>query len=330
MKGTMKMLQRCTLGVLLLLGSSLTAQAQSGALSFVAMGDLPYGDTRRVARNYHDLIQSINQFQPDFSIHVGDFKSGASECSDAEFKKQRDNFDLFVQPLIYTPGDNDWTDCHRVTNGSYDPVERLAMLRKMFFLSDFSLGQQPIALERQAGVDTRFADFTENQRWVKNEVLFVTLHIVGSNNNYDVRDPDSDAVKEFRQRDAANIAWIRSAFEYAVQHHMRALVFAFQADVFESKWLGDTFPERSGFRSSIGEVLLPLAQSSAIPILLIHGDSHVYRFDQPFFLEQKKISQLTRLEVPGALDMRAVLVTVDPQSSTPFKTKLIGMQAPEN
>ncbi len=305
------------------------AYGQSEPFSFVAMGDLPYGDTRRVEARYLALIQTVNAYRPDFSIHVGDFKSGSGECSDAEFKKQLDHFDLFEQALIYTPGDNDWTDCHRVTNGSYDPLERLTILRKLFFSTQFSLGRKPVVLDRQVSPKSR-SDFPENQRWVNKDVLFVTLHVVGSNNNYDFRDPDSDAVKEFVARDAANIEWIRSAFEFAACNKMHALVFAFQADVFESKRFNESFPERSGFRTSIGDVLLPLADASPIPVLLIHGDSHVYRFDQPFFMKQKKIINLTRLEVPGALDMRAVLVTVDTQSSIPFKTKLIGIQTIEN
>jgi len=310
--------------------SSFAAYAQSVPFSFVAMGDMPYGTGEGVQARYRELIQTINQYHPDFSIHVGDFKSGAGECTDAEFKKQLDNFDLFAQPLIYTPGDNDWTDCHRVTNGSYDPVERLAVLRKLFFSSPYSLGKQPLRVERQSSLSSDFSMFTENQRWVKHQVLFVTLHIVGSNNNFDMRDPDSESIKEFNVRDAANIAWIQSAFDFAAVNKMQAIVFAMQADVFESKSLVTPFPPRSGFRTSIGDTLLPLAQASTIPVLLIHGDSHVYKFDQPFTLDDKKINQLTRLEVPGDSDMRAVLVTVDPTSSPPFKPTLLGKAAVQN
>ena len=34
-------------------------------------------------------------------------------------------FNNFEAPFIYTPGDNEWTDCHRENNGSFDPIERL-------------------------------------------------------------------------------------------------------------------------------------------------------------------------------------------------------------
>ena len=65
--------------------------------------------------------------------HLGDIKSGSTECSDAYFAQIRGQFDRFVDPLVYTPGDNEWTDCHRVNNGAYDPLERLAAIRDVFF-----------------------------------------------------------------------------------------------------------------------------------------------------------------------------------------------------
>jgi hypothetical protein len=47
-------------------------------------------------------------------------------------------------------GDNEWTDCDRASNGSYDPNERLALVRRMFASTPQSLGQRKLALQRQA------------------------------------------------------------------------------------------------------------------------------------------------------------------------------------
>jgi hypothetical protein len=30
------------------------------------------------------------------------------------------NFAAFQAPLVYVPGDNEWTDCDRASNGSYN------------------------------------------------------------------------------------------------------------------------------------------------------------------------------------------------------------------
>ena len=35
--------------------------------------------------------------------------------------------------VVLTPGDNEWTDCHRVAAGEYQPLERLAKLREVFY-----------------------------------------------------------------------------------------------------------------------------------------------------------------------------------------------------
>ena len=152
-------------------------------------------------------------------------------------------------------------------------------------------------------------------------MLFATLHIVGSNNNFEVR--DARAVAEFMERDRANVAWIQGAFAHAQQSGAKALVFAMQADVFDSKSIWEDFPPHSGFRTSIAETFLPLAAAARIPVLLIHGDSHVFRFDQPFSLNKAPITNLTRLEVPGANDMRAVQVSVDTRAAQPWGVRLV-------
>ena len=310
----------CWLGAgLLAVFSAFAVHAQP--LSFVALGDLPYGDETRAYPSYRALIGSINKLQPPFSIHVGDIKSGSTLCSDQELEAQMGHFNRFETAVVYTPGDNEWTDCHRANNGAYDPQERLQALRQRFFKPGQSLGKTPLPLQNQSTLAPVHALFVENQRWLHQQVLFVTLHIVGSNNNFEVRDPS--AVAEYFERDKANVAWIRDAFALAKQSSAKALVFAMQADVFESKSSLEDFPGHSGFRSSIGNTLLPLAADSAIPVLLIHGDSHVFRFDQPFSLNKKPLKNLTRLVVPGANDVRAVHVTVDTRQRMPFAVRLI-------
>ena len=299
--------------------AAFAVHAQS--FSFVALGDLPYGSETQAYPPYRALIGKINNLHPPFSIHIGDIKSGSTLCSDQEFKAQMGHFNLFESAVVYTPGDNEWTDCYRANNGAYDPQERLKAVRQSFFKPGQSLGQAPLPVQNQSSLAPAHSLYVENQRWLHQQVLFVTLHIVGSNNNFEVRDPS--AVAEYFARDKANVAWIRDAFAMAQQSSAKALVFSMQADVFESKSNGEDFPGHSGFRSSIGDTLLPLAAESAIPVLLIHGDSHFFRFDQPFSLQKKRLKNLTRLIVPGASDVRAVHVTVDVRERMPFAARLI-------
>ncbi|MFM8692951.1 MAG: hypothetical protein ACKODC_11340 [Limnohabitans sp.] len=295
-----------------------TAHAVSEPLfSFVALGDLPYGSNEKSYANYRALIDRINRVQPVFSVHVGDIKSGSSECSDQLYTEQLEMFGRFEGAVVYTPGDNEWTDCHRISNGRYNPIERLSVLRQRFFTPGRSLGAVPIRVDNQSNLMPAHAAFVENQRWMHRGVLFATVHIVGSNNNFESR--DAQAVQEFFGRDAANVAWIEAAFAHARQRQARALVLAFQADMFESRSVWEDFPASSGFQRSIQQTLLPLARSWGRPVLVVHGDSHRFRIDQPFTLEGQPLTNITRLIVPGANDVRAVHVRVGPDSSFKFE-----------
>src|SRR5262249_61170752 len=100
--------------------------------------------------------------------------------------------------------------CHLAAPGLY-PLERLTKLRQVFFQGDQSLGQRSIPLRRQS-TDPQYAQFRENVRWTSGEVLFVTLHLVGSNNNLG-RTREGDA--EYAERHGANVVWLQQAFAEA-------------------------------------------------------------------------------------------------------------------
>lgn len=90
-------------------------------------------------------------------------RTGHGICSDEAPQDILGAFKKSATPLVYVPGDNEWTDCHRSNNGSCDPVERLAKLREWFFPDDLALGRRPLKLERQSS-DTGFARYRENVR----------------------------------------------------------------------------------------------------------------------------------------------------------------------
>jgi hypothetical protein len=153
------------------------------AFSFVALGDMPYDGPADHAK-FDRLIGAINALKPAFSVHVGDIKGGGSACTDASFNIIYSKFQSFDGALVYTPGDNEWTDCHRIKGeGIDDPRERLSKLREIFFAkSQQSLGKQPIAVENEGQTLPKYGKFVENVRFGREGVLFVTLNIPGSNN----------------------------------------------------------------------------------------------------------------------------------------------------
>ena len=173
--------------------SSIALPAVAADFMFVALGDMPYGKPEEVNPRYEALIGAVNARKPAFVIHIGDTKSGSTPCDNAMLDKQLSYLNSFAPAAIYTPGDNEWTDCHREKAGKFDPLERLAYIRKTYFADPAkSFGAAPIALESQAmAMKDKFALYVENTRFARDGVQFVQAHVVGSNNNLEARDPAS-------------------------------------------------------------------------------------------------------------------------------------------
>lgn len=300
--------------------------AGPNAFDFVALGDMPYTIPADYVK-FDRLIAAINASKPSFSIHIGDIKSGSSSCSDAMLQKGLEQFQSFEQPLIYTPGDNEWTDCHRARAGGFDPLERLAKLRSMFFAKPGqSLGKNPMAVESQAtAMADKFAMYVENTRFTKNGVIFATVHVVGSNNNFEPGDPKT--AMEYFGRDAANIAWINDTFAKAKATGAKAVVLSWQAEVMDITQKEPELPRASAYVNTINAVEAG-AKDFAGRVLIVHGDEHIFRITPFLNAKFKPIPRVTRLEVMGAADVHAVRVTVDPDSPGVFSfTPLL---VPEN
>ncbi len=285
------------------------ANATTGTapVTIVAFGDMPYRAVDFSA--YEDLLRAISAEAPDITINVGDIKGGGP-CDEAIFLRQRDYMNSVAGPLVYTPGDNEWTDCHRPGWGDYDPRERLSVLRELFFATPSSLGRHPITLERQAEHDPAHSLMVENARWRIGDVLFGTAHVVGSNNGR--RAGDAAAIEEYEQRDAANVEWINELFEIARVTRPTAVVLAFQADPCQLYGVG------GGFRATLAAITRG-AIAYGGPVLVIHGDGHVFTVDTPLQnAAGLPLDKVWRVEVPGALDIRAVRIRIDPNAPTLF------------
>lgn len=292
---------------------SLAKLSLAQSFKFVAIGDMPYNPPKDYIR-YERLIAEINRLKPSFTLFIGDTKSGSSNCSDEFNQTVKNYFNQFNGPLIYSVGDNEWTDCHRPLAGSYDPIERLAKLRQTFFSNKMSLGKNALALTRQSDVEPQFSKFVENSTFVKNGVLFVNLHIPGSNNNFE---RDETAKAEYSERNQANLSWIKRAFDLALVNQYAGIVFFYQADMFYTG--KEAIDPESGYRDTLLS-LSKHAEESKKPILLIHGDSHRLIIDQPLkVINQKHILEnVLRLQVMGAELIQGVEIEVDPKSEQLF------------
>jgi len=282
----------------------------NGRFTFALIGDMPYGPEGDL--KFPNVIADINADRTlAFVAHDGDIKNGSSVCSDAMFFNRLDLFNSFVHPVIYVPGDNEWTDCHRANNGAYDPLERLAFLRALFFPTDESLGDATMTLERQSS-DPAHGLYRENVRWTVKNVLFAGLHVVGSNNNLG-RTPESTT--EYVARNAANLDWLRSTFARAREHGHKAVMVIIQANPgFEVP-----APQRTGFNDFLA-ALEAETITYGRPVVLVHGDSHYFRIDKPLIgtLSRRRVENFTRVETFGENDNHWLHVTVEPNSPNVF------------
>lgn len=288
-----------------------------GKFEFALIGDVPYNETDYW--KFDNVVADINADKKlKWVMHAGDFKNGSTPCSDAMFQDRLQRFQAFKKPFIYTPGDNEWTDCHRANNGAYLPLERLDKIRELFFpIPGKTLGQKTMWVKSQAN-DPIYAEFVENTRWMEQHVMFAAVHIVGSNNGlapFATRTSADD--DEVARRIAAAQDWIKGTFAEAKAKNARGVFIMFQANPeFE-------LDQGSAGRKGFDEVLADMEREAIEfkkPVVYAHGDSHYMRMDKPMrsSISKRRIENVTRVETFGANDVHWLRVVVDPNSREVF------------
>jgi hypothetical protein len=241
------------------------------------IGDMPYTPEQLAAfQGFLNAMSADPSVQ--LAIHLGDIKSGSSACTDAYIKAIRDALNSYAGALVYTPGDNEWTDCHRNSSEPKHPVERLDFLRaKFFFTPGMTLGHRPRQVLTQ-GSDTAFV---ENQAWVESQTVFAVLNVPGSNNDLD---PWTHGVgtaaeqqQEFDTRLAADLDWLERIFDLAHESQARAVVLGMQADMWDP---AAGAAELTGY-DQVVQKLASLILEFGKPVLLLEGDSHDFTVDHP-------------------------------------------------
>ncbi len=283
-----------------------------GTVAFGALGDAPYYPWE--AWRYPLMLQDMDGNDLAFSIHVGDIFW--RPCSDDRYERSLRWFNGLKHPLIYVPGDNEWTDCWTQQEGGFNPRERLARLRHTLYpRPGVSLGRRTLPVETQSA-NPAFPEFVEHARWLQSGLVFATIHVVGSGNATKPFPARTDADdQESRRRLEAALAWLHETFARATSESATAVVVAFHAD--------PGF-DRSPAAQAPFKPLLDAFEDEAVafdkPVLLIHGDSHQFTTDHPLKARATKqtIGNVTRLEVPGSPRVGWVRVVVTPGATPSF------------
>jgi hypothetical protein len=251
---------------LVLAGCAGVPSPEPRGISFALMGDTPYSEGE--ARRLDSLIDALNAEPLAFVAHVGDITSGRGPCTDEWFQARNRQFARIRHPFILLPGDNDWTDCHR---SGFDPMERLKKWRSLFCFP-----QGNLRIERQNG------EYCEHVRWEHEGLMFVALNVQGSNNNLG-RTRAMDA--EHERRMAAVFEWLDESIAAAESRGAAKVVVLMQADPFERH-------SPDGF-ARLRNVLSTHASALKGRLVLVHGDGHLYKDDEP-------LPGLRRIEVWGS------------------------------
>ena len=325
----------------LLISGSLTLIAAVFSLStaraepvrFIALGDMPYGEAQD--EQFRKITKAISETKVPFVVHYGDFKKGSAPCSTELMRDALNEIFSLHDKVIYTPGDNDWTDCDRKSTGS--PLSELFMLDRLRDTLQKQFASQKNVLPKLEHQPL----FPENAIWSSGGVVFITLHIVGSNNGRDevLLDNKKLARTLVQARDYANSKWLKVGLRRAIDEQADAIIVTSQADLTDETGRGDCKFDKGkcdGFKY-ITKKLRKVAADWDNPMLYIHGDTDDYCLDKTFGGDAAP--KLWRLngpgdywvngDKPGGGVLDAAEIVFQPSSKTAFTVKtLLDGQAP--
>src|SRR5262249_40522449 len=128
--------------------TGVAAGTNPNTLTLAVFGDAPYLDPSFPPHSEFTATPAfINTINADSGgrefVHVGDIHSGSEPCTVAYDQSIFNLWTAFQKPLIYTPGDNEWSDCTKVKEepgSDFDnvvthpdmPLDQLGVVRSIF------------------------------------------------------------------------------------------------------------------------------------------------------------------------------------------------------
>jgi hypothetical protein len=312
--------------------ASADEEQPAGPFTVAVYGDAPYGrtayspggqsgDTVELAKT-PSFIDTINA-DPSVArvVHVGDIHSGKDFCTEAYDDQIASLWQNFQKPLVYTPGDNEWADCHKATSltapgeggGFYssgtinyvgtsglttataqcvdyacgNPLANLAKIRSLFFSQPgHTLGSGALNVVSQAtAYDPNHpgdAQYVENVMWAERDIVFVTINVPGGSNND--ADPWYKAPTTQAQLDEASNR-TRADIDWL------DAAFALAHDehakgvvIVTQADMWDLDGKTPAHLTNYEPIISEIATKTsdfARPVLMFNGDSHLYRSDNP-------------------------------------------------
>ncbi|MCJ8319382.1 MAG: hypothetical protein MJK12_07095 [Colwellia sp.] len=252
------------------------------AQTIVILADTPYSDKEKTMLQGPNgsLYRLVNEIKPSVVMHLGDYKSGGKSCTNALLIEHKALLtQVYPGKIIYTPGDNDWTDCDRpFLRYSFDELERLEFLITLMYQTP------PLLTENLQGLTSQKSQI-ENKLWINDRLAISTIHLVGTSNgrvNIE-KSQRKQAIKKVDTRDNLNLIWLKNIEEKAKDFD--ALIIGFQADIYqksviESKACDDSSLKACDAFAIYRQAFKDLAERIKKPVLISHGDTGEFCFEK--------------------------------------------------
>ena len=195
---------------------------------------------------------------------------------EAVYQKVAGMLSQSAAPVFIIPGDNEWNDC-------LDPAQAWKYWDKYFMRFDQRWPHQLTVVRQEVR--------TENFAFVRNNVLFVGLNIVGGR----VHDR-----QEWKLRHASGLDWVKANLQRAGKDVSSLIVFGHAKPAMIHQDFFDPFSR--------------MAEEFKKPVLYIHGDGHKWIYDRPF-----KAQNILRVEVDQGGIAPPLKVRITNHPATPFE-----------
>jgi len=255
-------------------------------VSFCALGDIPYSQPQE-----GKLLQQLAEIPLtcDFVVHVGDImKTGGSECKRAAYQRVDEILQTSPIPLFLLPGDNEMMQC----SNQKDAWENW---KDFFYGYDKYFDMRRFKVNRQYERPENFSLFHKG-------VLFIGLNHVAGDNIVDVQ--------EWIQQDMDNLQWLKQNMHVYGDFARSMVLFVHALKVHRHYDFFIPFFDR--------------ALKFGKPILMLHGDGHVWEYEPNFngvegSYQNLKVNNILRVQVArGGLEA-PVKVTVGIDKINPFE-----------
>ncbi len=280
-----------------------TRAGDRSPFEFALIGDYPYfeRDYAGMPHLLDDLREAPNL---DWILHVGDLHNPRNtECSRELYEERRDLFLGLGKPFVLTPGDNDWVDCESDQQGY------LAMVREIFYPEPGRVrGGEGFPVRTQSA-ESAYPELVENVMWQRGGVVFATMHLIGASRDW--RPFQTEREARLRLIEAGEV-WLDSVFRVAMETNAPGVLIAMQVDPWPTSGNVQMF-------QVVNPDALDHARAFKRPIVIAHGDTHVFRVDKPLHDEHLELLQnVTRVESFGSPDGHWVRVRVEPDRPEVF------------